>query len=133
MCKTISQRVKLPAPPDIVYRVLADSTHHSALTGAHASLGRAVGDTFSIDDGDVTGVTVDLAPGQRIVQAWRHRAFPEGVFSMAAITLQPTPDGGTALRLTHRGVPKHLIPETEQAWRDKYWSRMKTYLRGLPQ
>ena len=28
----------------------------------------------------------------------------------------------------HRGVPKDLIPETEQTWRDQYWSRIKAYL-----
>jgi hypothetical protein len=76
----------------------------------------------------VTGINVDLLPGRRIVQAWRHRRFPEGIFSMAAVTLTPTPDGGTELVLTHRGVPKDLIPETEQAWRDQYWSRMKAWL-----
>ncbi|HMC23524.1 MAG TPA: hypothetical protein VKL19_16830 [Thermoanaerobaculia bacterium] len=32
----------------------------------------------------------------------------------------PTPDGGTELLLTHRGVPKDLIPETEQTWREQY-------------
>lgn len=133
MCKTITQRVTFAAPPDIVYQVLADSAHHSAMTGQQATLGRAVGDPFSTGAGDVTGVTVDLAPGRRIVQAWRHRTFPEGIFSMAAVTLTPTPDGGTALLLTHRGVPKHLIPDTEQAWRNQYWNRMKAYLRDLPQ
>src|SRR5207249_5368783 len=77
---------------------------------------------------DVTGVNVDLVPGRRIVQAWRHRRFHEGVFSMAAVTLTPTPDGGTELVLTHRGVPKDLIPETEQTWREQYWSRIKAYI-----
>jgi hypothetical protein len=71
-------------------------------------------------------------PGRRIVQAWRHRRFPEGIFSMAAVTLKPTPDGGTELVLVHRGVPKDLIPETEQAWRDEYWQRMKAYLARSP-
>jgi hypothetical protein len=47
---------------------------------------------------------------------------------MAAVTLTPTADGGTELVLTHRGVPKELIPATEQTWRDQYWSRMKAYL-----
>ena len=45
-----------------------------------------------------------------------------------AVTLTPTPDVGTELVLVHRGVPKDLIPETEQAWRDQYWSRIKAYL-----
>ena len=137
MCKTIKQRVKFKADPATVYDLLADSRKHSAITGRRAVISRKIGGTFSIGDGnvesDVTGINVDLVPGRRIVQAWRHRRFPEGIFSMAAVTLEPTPDGGTELVLVHRGVPKELIPETEQAWRDQYWQRMKAYLdrRGV--
>jgi len=47
---------------------------------------------------------------------------------MAAFTLAPTPDGGTELVLTHRGVPKHLLDDTEQEWREKYWTKLKEYL-----
>ena len=128
MCKTIKQRVKLKAAPDRVYELLADSEKHTALTGRQANISGKVGGTFSTSGNDVTGINVDLVPGRRIVQAWRHRRFPEGVFSMAAVTLTPTADGGTELVLTHRGVPKELIPETEQTWRDQYWSRMKAWL-----
>ncbi|HEY6843874.1 MAG TPA: SRPBCC domain-containing protein [Thermoanaerobaculia bacterium] len=128
MCKTIKQRVKFKADPATIYELLADSQKHSAITGRQAIISRQVGGTFSIGESDVTGVNVDLVPGRRIVQAWRHRRFPEGIFSMAAFTLKATPDGGTELVLTHRGVPKDLIPETEQSWRDQYWKRMKSYL-----
>lgn len=128
MCKTIKQRVKFRAAPAAIYELLADSRKHTAVTGRKATISRKVGGTFSARGNDVTGVNVDLVPGRRIVQAWRHRRFPEGIFSMAAVTLTPTADGGTELVLTHRGVPKDLIAETEQAWRDQYWSRIKAYL-----
>lgn len=128
MCKTIKQRVKFKADPATVYDLLADSRKHSAVTGLPAVISRKIGGRFSTGEGDVTGINVDLVPGRRIVQAWRHRRFPEGIFSMAAITLKPTNDGGTELVLVHRGVPKELIPETEQAWRDRYWKRMKACL-----
>lgn len=128
MCKTIKQRVKFRASPAIIYDLLADSRKHSALTGRKAIISRKIGGTFSASGDDVTGVNVDLVPGRRIVQAWRHRRFPEGIFSMAAVTLTATPDGGTDLVLTHRGVPKDLIPETERAWREQYWSRIKAWL-----
>jgi uncharacterized protein YndB with AHSA1/START domain len=128
MCKTIKQRVKFKAAPATIYDLLADSEKHSAITGRKATISRNVGGTFSTSEEEVTGINVDLVPGRRIVQAWRHRRFPEGVFSMAAVTLTPTADGGTELVLTHRGVPKHLIPETEQTWREQYWSRMKAHL-----
>jgi uncharacterized protein YndB with AHSA1/START domain len=128
MCKTIKQRVKFKADPETVYDLLADSRKHSAFTGRKANISRKVGGTFTLGESDVTGVNVDLVPGRRIVQAWRHRRFPDGVFSMASFTLTPTADGGTELVLVHRGVPKDLIPETEQAWREGYWSRIRTYL-----
>lgn len=128
MCKTIKQRVKFKAAPETVYQLLADSRKHTAVTGKKAVISRKIGGKFSAAESAVTGVNVDLVPARRIVQAWRHRSFPEGIFSMAAVNLTPTPDGGTELVLTHRGVPKHLIPETEQAWRDQYWTRIKTYL-----
>jgi uncharacterized protein YndB with AHSA1/START domain len=128
MCKTIKQRVKFKAPPDTIYDLLADSRKHSAITGSEANISTKIGGTFSTNGEDVTGVNVDLVPARRIVQAWRHRRFPEGVFSMAAVTLTPTADGGTELVLTHRGVPKDLIPEVEEAWRERYWSRIKTYI-----
>jgi uncharacterized protein YndB with AHSA1/START domain len=129
MCKTIKQRVKFRAAPSTLYELLADSAKHSAITGKQATISRKVGGTFSARGNDVSGINVDLVPGRRIVQAWRHNRFPEGIFSMAAVTLTPTPDGGTELVLTHRGVPKNLIPETETAWREQYWSKIKAYLQ----
>jgi len=130
MCKTIKQKVRFKASPEAVYKVLADSTERTKATGLKADVSKKVGGAFSADNGRVTGVNVDLVPGQRIVQAWRRKDFPEGIYSMAAITLTPTPDGGTELVLTHRGVPKDLIPETEQTWREQYWSRIKAYLEA---
>lgn len=125
MCKTIKQKVRFKAAPKKIYGLLADSKQRSALTGRKAAISRSVGGAFSTDNGRVTGVNVDLVPGKRIVQAWRRDDFPDGVYSMAAVTLAPTSGGGTELVLTHRGVPKWLIPETEDYWRSIYWEKMK--------
>ena len=130
MCKTIKHKVRFTAAPQTIYGLLANSRRRSALTGRKAAISRKVGGEFSTDDGQVTGVNVDLVPGWRMVQAWRRHDFPEGVYSMAAITLAPTAGGGTELVLTHRGVPKHLIPEMEAYWRQIYWDRMKKVRAG---
>ena len=128
MCKTIKHKVRFKSSPSVVYQMLADSRMRSEVTGSRAVIGTNVGDGFSTEDGRVTGVNVDLVPGRRLVQAWRRDDFPEGVYSMAAITLEETPTGGTELVLTHRGVPKPLLDDTEDYWRTVYWSRMKTRL-----
>ncbi len=115
-------------PLATIYELLADSKNYSGVTGRRAAISRRIGGTFSVSGKDVSGINMDLVPGERIVQAWRHLRFLNGIFSMAAVTLNPTTDGGTELVLTHRGVPKDLISETELAWREQYWSRIKAFL-----
>ena len=112
MCKTISQKVRFRAEPADVYRLLVSDEEQ-------------VGRPFQMGDG--TGIVVDLAPATRVVRAWREADYPDGVFSMAAVTLRPVVTG-TELTLTHRGVPKALIPRTEERWRRNYWEPMKRRL-----
>lgn len=130
MCKTIKQKVKFRAAPEVVYQFLTDSKRYASLTGEKASLGRKIGDAFSTRAGRVNGVVVDLEPGKRVVQAWRRKDFPVGAFSMAAFVLTATRDGGTELVLTHRGVPKLLIPDVERDWRECHWEALKRQLQG---
>jgi activator of HSP90 ATPase len=125
MCKTIKQKVKFKAPPAAIYTMLSDSRALTELTGKKAVISKKVGGAFSVLSGDIKGIVVDLAAGKRIVQAWRQSDFPDGIFSMAAFTLKPTMDGGTELVLTHRGVPKDLIPRVEAGWRENFWNRMR--------
>lgn len=128
MCKTIKQKVKFRASPLTIYSLLINEKKHRAFTGKAAMNHEVVGGHFSSYGGSRVGINVDLSPGKRIVQAWRERNFPEGIFSMAAFVLVATRDGGTELTLTHRGVPKDLIPRISAEWRELYWDKMKLFL-----
>ena len=112
MCKTIKHKVKFKADPSAVYELLVTDDDE-------------VGGRFEMGRG--SGVVVDLSPAERVVRAWREREYPEGVFSMAAFTLKRAATG-TELTLTHRGVPKQLIPATEERWRRDYWDPMRQQL-----
>ncbi|MGE0173995.1 MAG: SRPBCC domain-containing protein [Oligoflexales bacterium] len=129
MCKTIKQKVKFRLSPERVYQLLTDSKLHTALTGQKAVINRHIGGKFSTCAGHVTGINVDLVPGKRVVQAWRTKDFPVGIFSMATFLLSPTRDGGTDLTLIHRGVPKELIPEIETDWRQSYWGKIRALVK----
>ena len=125
MCKTIKQKVRFRASPERIYRLLTESKLHAVLTGHKAKISRKAGGAFSTCGGKVSGINVDLVPGKRLVQAWRTKEFPVGIFSMAAFELSPTKNGGTELVLTHRGVPKALIPKVERDWRCAYWDKIR--------
>jgi uncharacterized protein YndB with AHSA1/START domain len=128
MCKTIKQKVKFKASPEWIYELLADPKQHSKLTGQKAEISRKVGGPFSLRGGQVTGINVDLVPGERLVQAWRNKDFPEGIFSMATFEFARTKSGGTEVVLTHRGVPKDLIAKVEKDWRKLYWEKIRELL-----
>lgn len=125
MCKTIKHKVKFRASPDQVYRFLTDNKKHTLMTGEKAEISQKVGGKFSVRAGFVNGINVDMVPGKHLVQAWRNKNFPEGIFSMAAFQLTKTAHGGTELVLTHRGVPKQLIPDVERDWREIYWEGIR--------
>ncbi len=131
MCKTIKQTVKFKASPEKIYGLLADSKKHSAFTRHTAKIGKKIGDPFTAYCGYIRGINVDLAPGRRIVQAWRTKDFPAGVFSMATFDLKTNGKGAVELTLIHRGVPKELIPAIEKAWRENYWNKIKIFLERL--
>lgn len=131
MCKTIKQIVKFKASPDTIYKLLVEPKEHKAFTKHAAKNTKKIGGPFTSYSGFVRGINVDLAPGKRVVQAWRTKDFPVGIFSMATFNLKSKSKGTTELTLIHRGVPKELIPITEKAWRDYYWARMKAYLETI--
>ena len=128
MCKTIKQKVKFDASPDVIYDLLTDSKKYAALTGKKATIGKKAGQPFSVYGGQATGLIVDLVRGERIVQAWRGHSFPVGVYSMVTINLKSLPQNKTELILTHRGVPKDKIPFIEVGWRKYNWEPMKKFL-----
>jgi len=125
MCKTIKQKIKFKANPKTIFNLLTNPKDLQALTGKKARIKKEIGSSFSINGGAITGIMVDFSPQKRIVQAWRDKRFPPGIFSMASITLAPTWRRGTELILTHRGVPKDLIPSIESQWRSNFWEKIK--------
>jgi uncharacterized protein YndB with AHSA1/START domain len=75
------------------------------VTGAEAKIVNRVGVAFSAWDDYITGKTVRLIPGKRIVQSWRTTEFAgENPDSTITIELSPA-KAGARLTLTHSGVP----------------------------
>lgn len=129
MCKTIKQKVVFKTSPQFVYKMLASSESQTQWSGKKAKISKKTGGVFSLYNGDFTGLNVELVPGKRIVQAWRSKEFPEGIFSMVTFNLVSRKATSTELILTHRGVPKELIPGIEEVWRKLYWDKMRKALK----
>jgi uncharacterized protein YndB with AHSA1/START domain len=117
----------LPASPQAVYDAWLDSAAHSAMTGARAKIVKRVGGDHSAWDSYITGKTLELVPGERIVQSWRTTEFAgDDPDSTIAVELKPTKTG-TRLTLTHSGVPDGQTSYENGGWHDNYFAPMKAY------
>jgi len=117
----------IPASPNRIYSAWMDERHHTAFTGARATVDPWVGGRIVAHDGLVDATHVYLVTGSRIAMTWRTRDFPKGANdSRVDITFEPIA-GGTKVEVTHAGIPEGLGDACKQIWRTQYLDPMKKY------
>ena len=125
---TISQSIAFKASPAKIYEALISAEQFSEVTGAAAKISTDEGGEFSCFGGQITGRHIELIPDERIVQAWRVKAWPEGVYSEVRFDLNASGDG-TTLELTQTGYPDDAAVHLEPGWHKMYWEPLKAYLK----
>ncbi|HEV2104740.1 MAG TPA: SRPBCC family protein, partial [Candidatus Eisenbacteria bacterium] len=117
----------IPATPERLYAAWLDAREHAAMTGGAATVEPRVGGRFTAWDGYITGVTLVLERGRRIVQAWRSTDFPDGhPDSRLEVRFEPA-EGGTRVTVLHAEVPEGQGSRYEQGWSDSYLEPMRRY------
>ena len=126
--KNISHRVILPAKPVGVFAALIDSDAHSQFTGEPARIEAKAGGAFTCYGDYISGMTLELEPSKRIVQAWRSRNWPPAAYSIVTFALAAKPGGKTELRFSQIGVPAKDYADKNKGWRMHYWEPLKRFL-----
>jgi activator of HSP90 ATPase len=117
----------IPATPQEVYDAWLDAKSHGAMTGSKAKAAPQEGAAFTAWDGYISGRTLKLEPGHRIVQSWRTTKFAKGdPDSQIEVLLEPV-KGGTKLTLRHTNVPDGHTSYRDGGWQDNYFDPMKKY------
>jgi len=126
--QTIRQTVTFSAPPEAIFKSLADPKIHSAFTGAKATGQAKVGAKVTAHDGYIKGRILAVVPGKKIVQEWVTEEWPEGYPpSRLAFSLTKTPSG-TRLTMVQSKVPASQAARYSSGWLEYYWTPLKTYL-----
>jgi uncharacterized protein YndB with AHSA1/START domain len=123
----------VPATPEQIYDAWMSSDGHTGMTGAEAHVDPRVGGDFDAWDGYITGRTIELDPGRRIVQSWRTSEFEdEHGDSRIEVVLDPVPDG-TRVTVRHSNVPDGQLGYEQGGWQESYFEPMKEYFAGRGQ
>jgi activator of HSP90 ATPase len=121
---TLHQELDFEAPPQRLYKVLLDSKQFAALSGAPAEINSEDGSAFSLFGGRIVGRNVELVKNQRIVQAWRPKSWPKGVYSIVKFELKPRGQG-THLVFDHVGFPEGEHDHLAEGWENHYWKSLR--------
>jgi activator of HSP90 ATPase len=128
MSERIQQEIRLPAPPARVYEVLTNAADFSKLSGgAPTEIDATPGGAFSCFGGMIVGRNIECAPGALLVQAWRAKTWPAGVYSIARFALE-TDAAGTCLTLDHVGFPDGQAEHLAKGWHANYWEPLQKAL-----
>jgi uncharacterized protein YndB with AHSA1/START domain/GNAT superfamily N-acetyltransferase len=128
----VQERV-FAATPEELFRAFAQPRIHSAFTGAAATGRTRAGARFTAWDGYITGKTLEVEPGRRIVQEWRTTEWPEGAApSHLELSFFDHPRGvRVALRQTD--VPRTQAGAYRSGWNDYYWKPLRAWLAAQRQ
>jgi activator of HSP90 ATPase len=107
--------------------LLSDAAKSMRLGKAPTQIDPTEGGSFVLFGDYILGRTVELVPDTRIVQAWREKTWPDGVYSIVTIALS---DHGTGTKLTfdHTGFPKGAGHHLSIGWFENYWEPLRKYL-----
>jgi activator of HSP90 ATPase len=98
-----------------------------ALGTAPTEISAQVGGTFTIFAGHIVGRHIELAPNERIVQAWRVVDWDPGVYSIARFELIEQ-GSGTKIVFDHAGFPKGQAEHLAEGWKGNYWGPLAKFL-----
>ena len=136
----IHQEISINARRERVYRVLTDSEQFrqvmllgpakelvTAPGAPPARISQAVGGTFTLFGGIITGRQLVLHPNESIVQAWHDSSWRSNEFSIASFVLLE--DGQrTKLMFDHRGFPDGAGAHLAPGWYLNYWDPLAKFL-----
>ena len=118
-------KLVIAADPEEVFAALTNPFQIEIWSGYPADMKAEAGYVFSLWEGDITGVNLEVVPNRRLVQEWFFGERDEQ--SLVEIKLKKE-GGKTVLDLKHTHIPAEVYEEITEGWREYYLGSMKEML-----
>lgn len=118
-------KLVIAADPEEVFAALTNPFQIEIWSGYPADMKAEAGYVFSLWEGDITGVNLEVLPNRRLVQEWFFGEQEEQ--SLVEIRLKKE-GGKTLLELKHTHIPAEAYEEITEGWREYYLGSMKEML-----
>ena len=126
-------RRNIAAPPETVFSFLVEQEKLLRWLGVAAEVDPRVGGAVRIDvtGGDVVeGTYLEITPHERVTFTWGWADHPDVPPASTTVTFELVPDGtGTALTMTHAGLPAGIADEHAVGW-TYFFARLRLAATG---
>lgn len=120
--KNIKKHYHIKATAEDIFTALTTPLTIEIWTGASAVMQPVAGTEFSLWDGDISGMNLEIEPGKKIVQEWYfedEEATPDENKSIVTIKLH-SEGSSTDVELLHINIPDEAFDNIVEGW-DKYY------------
>jgi len=123
--KNIKKYYLINTDVEHVYTALTNPLTIEMWTGAPVIMEAVEGSEFSLWDGEITGINLELVKNQKIKQQW----YFEGEEGKSIVTITLTPEGkNTRIELLHIDIPDEAFANILDGWDRYYFKPLKQLL-----
>ena len=122
--KDLKSTITFKTSPHEVYEMLMDSKKHADLIKSKAKISRKVGGKFSVFNGSINGVNLELVKDHKIIQSWHANDWPKDYYSKIEFVIEKIKDKAK-VKFTHTGIPENSYESVKTGWHEFYWNPMK--------
>lgn len=117
--------LQIAADPEEVFTALTNPFQIELWSGYAADMKPERGYVFSLWEGDIAGVNLEVVPDKKLVQEWFFGENEEA----SVVTFKLKREGnGTLLTLTHTHIPEEVYEEITEGWKTCYLGSLKDML-----
>lgn len=117
--------IDITADPEEVFTALTNPFQIEIWSGYPTEMKAEEGYVFSLWEGDICGVNLEVKPNRLLVQEWFFGEIAEP--SIVTLKLKKV-DGATRVELEHTNIPEEVFEEIVEGWKEYYLGSIKGML-----
>lgn len=125
--ESLELSTSFPSSAAEVYATWVSAEGHTEMTGAEATAQGEPGADFTAWDGYISGRTLAVEPGRRLLQTWRTVEFPDGAPDSSLEISFADVEGRAQVTLRQSVLPEGGAAKYTEGWAQFYFEPMKVY------